>query len=122
MGAMGGVDDIVGELERVIAELTDRHFPLARVRKRSNDAPWITRYFQRLWKRKIQIYKKGGRSDRCWETDRIFQEIIQESREAFIEKMLEEGNSGRSFYLATKKLSIAAFTPQWSAQDLFVGK
>ena len=34
-----GVDAMACNLEEVIAELTDRHFPLARVRKSSNEAP-----------------------------------------------------------------------------------
>ena len=36
--------------------------------------------------------------------------------------MLDEGNTGRSFYAATRKLSSAATTPQWSVKDLFAGK
>ena len=116
------VDRMAGSLEQVVATLTDRHFPLARVRKRSNESPWITRHIRRLWKRKIRLYKKGGRCDRWWETDRQVQKCIQESREAFVERMLEEGNEGSSFYKATRKLASAASVPQWGVQDLFVGK
>ena len=35
---------------------------------------------------------------------------------------MEEGNCGRSFYAATKRLAKAAVVPQWSVKDLFVGK
>ena len=85
------VDALTRKLELVVAKLTDKHFPLARVRKRSNEAPWITRHIRRLWKRKIRLYKKGGRCDKWWDTDRQLQERINESREAFVEKMLEGG-------------------------------
>ena len=52
------VDAMALELRKVIDCLTDRHFPLARVRKRSNELPWITKRIRWLWKKKIRIYKK----------------------------------------------------------------
>lgn len=85
------------ELERVIKHLTDKHFPLARVRKQFNELPWITRHIRRLWKKKIRLYKKGGRCESWWETYRFLQEKIAESRYAFVERMLEEGNTSKSF-------------------------
>ena len=84
LAAAQSVDDMASELERVVGELTDKHFPLARVRKRSNEAPWVTGKIRRLLKRKIRIYKKRGKSDRWWETDRNLQAKIQESRETFV--------------------------------------
>ena len=54
---------MAARLRKVIGELTDRHFPLERVRKRSNESLWITRKFQRRWKRKVRLYKKGGRME-----------------------------------------------------------
>ena len=75
----------------------------------------------RLWKKKIRIYKKEGRSQTWWNVDRIVQEKIESSRVNFVEKMLEEGNCGSSFYTATKKLAKAAVVPQWTVKDLFVG-
>ena len=50
------------ELEEVIGKLTDRHFPLVSVRRRSNEDPWIRKTIRRLWKKKIRIYKKFGKS------------------------------------------------------------
>ena len=50
-------------LEQKIAALADTHFPLRRNRRRSNEDPWITRGIRRLWKKKLIIYKKGGRND-----------------------------------------------------------
>ena len=37
-----------GVLEEVIKTLTDKHFPMVKVRKRSNESPWITRAIRRL--------------------------------------------------------------------------
>lgn len=122
LAAAGSVDEMAGVLERVIADLTDQNFPLVRVRKRSNEAPWITRAIRRLWKKKIRAYKKKGRSQMWWETDRKLQKKIEESRVDFVHTLLEEGNSGRTFYAATKKLSSASQSPQWTVSDLFPGK
>ena len=63
-------------LSEVIVSLTEKHFPLVWVRKRSNESLWI----RKLWRRKIRLCRKGGRSDAWWQTDRIMQEKINESR------------------------------------------
>ena len=81
-------------LKGVIRELTDRHFPLVRVRKRSNEDPWIHHWIWRLWKKKIRIYKKSGRSQAWWDTDSLLQKEISDSKETYVEKMLAQGNSG----------------------------
>ena len=116
------VDDMWGQLEGVIDKLTECHFPLVRVRKRSNESPWITWGIRRLWKKKIRVYKKEGKSQNWWDVDRVLQEKIDKSRAEFVEKILDEGNSGRSFYTTTKSLAKAAVVPQWTVKDLFVGR
>ena len=57
----GYVDDMASELNEVMENLLEKHFPLARIRKRSNESPWITRKIRELWKRKVRLYKRGGR-------------------------------------------------------------
>ena len=116
------VDGMAGVLEDVILKLTDKHFPLVRVRRRSNESPWITKRVRRLWKRKIRLYKKGGKSQLWWNTERKMQVSLSEARSGFVERMLEDGNMGRSFYSTAKKMSSAAPTPQWSVMDLFPGQ
>ena len=88
--------------------LTDIHFPMERTRKRSNEHPWITQSIRRLWKKKIRIYKKGGRSHKWWDVDRRLQKEIEEARDQFVKRLLEDGNAGRSLYSATRKLASAA--------------
>ena len=121
LGLEGDVDKMAAELEEVIEKLTDKHFPLVRVRRRSNEDPWITRSIRRLWKKKIRIYKKFGKSQSWWETDRKLQQEIDESKELFVERMLDDGNRGRPFYAATRKLAAATPTQPWCVSDLFVG-
>ena len=115
------VNAMAAELEGVIAALTERHFPLVRVRGRSNEDPWITRSIRRLWKKKVRIYKKFGKSQSWWETDRKLQSEIRDAKEFFVEKLLEEGNNGRPFYAATRKLAAATPSKPWKVTDLFVG-
>ena len=117
----GDVNEMVDYLQKVVAELSDKHFPLVRLRRRSNELPWITKRIRKLWKRKVRLYKKKGRSDAWWETDRRLQECIEEARCGFVDRMLEDGNRGRSFYAATKKLAVAAPSKQWSVSDMFPG-
>ena len=121
LAATEGVDEMVEGLERAIGVLTEQHFPLARVRRRSNEDPWISRKIRRLWKKKIRAYKQGGKTEKWWRIDSVLQEEIKVAREDFVERLLTDGNSGRSFYAATKKLSAAKSVPTWSVNDLFVG-
>ena len=118
----GSADDMAKTLEETIDHLTNKHFPLARVRKRSNESPWITRRIRRMWKRKIRLYKKKGKSQAWWNTERALQERITEAKENFVERLLEDGNAGRSFYAATRKLATCTTAPQWSVGDLFPGQ
>lgn len=92
-----GVDDMAIELEEKIAELTEKHFPLQRVRRRSNEDLWITRNIRQLWKKKLRIYKKEGRTVEWWATDDKLQIAIETSKENYVEKLLEDGGNSRSF-------------------------
>ena len=114
-------DGMAAVLEEAIAALTERHFPLVRTRRRSNEDPWITRSIRRLWKKKIRIYKKFGKSQSWWETDHKLQEEIRNAKEFFVERLLDDGNNGRPFYAATKKLAAATPTQPWKVTDMFVG-
>ena len=115
------VDGMAETLERKIGELTELHFPLRRLRRRSNEDPWITRRIRRLWKRKLRLYRRNGRCQRWWATDLELQLSIEEAKEAFVGRLLADGNGGRSFYAAARKLSSAASRPDWKVTDLFPG-
>ena len=108
-------------LERTIEVLTDKHFPLVRTRRRSNEPPWITNRIRRLFRRKCRIYKKDGRSQKWWAIDRVMQGLIAESRQEFVDKALEDGNSGKSFYAAAKSLATPGSAQSWTVADLFPG-
>ena len=114
-----GPDAKVAILEKTLSLLTDKHFPRVRVRKRSSEPPWITNRIRKLYKKKCRIYKNGGRTQAWWATDTVLQEEIAESREMFVEKTLEDGTNGKSFYEATKSLAAPGAPPRWKVQDLF---
>ena len=118
----GNVDCMALVLEQKIAELTEKHFPMRRDRRRSNEDPWITRGIRRLWKRKLRIYKKAGRSEAWWDTDARLQRAIDESKEAYVERLLDNGGNSRSFYAATKRLASATNCKEWKVADLFPEK
>ena len=121
-GPQNTPDEMALRLEQKIADLTNYHFPLRRDRRRSNEDPWITRGIRRLWKKKLRIYKKGGRNDAWWATDAVLQNAIAESKEAYVERLLEDGGNSRSFYAATKRLSSATACKEWKVGSLFPGK
>ena len=52
----------------------------------------------------------------------IMQAKIDDSRNCFVERMLEEGSQGRSFYLAARKLASAMPSDKWAVADMFPGK
>ena len=66
--------------------------------QRSNKPPWITNRIRRLGKKKkkCRILKKKG--PLWWSTDKIMQKEIANSRQEYIDKVLKDGNSGKSFY------------------------
>ena len=121
LGDFGEADAMALRLEQKMAELTDKHFPLRRDRRRSNEDPWITRGIRKLWKRKLRIYKKSGRNEAWWHTDDMLQKAIDESKEAYVDRLLEDGGNSRSFYAATKKLATATSCKEWKVSDLFPG-
>ena len=79
------------------------------------------RSIRRLWKKKIRIYKKCGKSQSWWETDRKLQDEITSAKEFFVEKLIEEGGKGRPFYAATRKLAASSSTAPWKVADLYIG-
>lgn len=115
------VDEMAEEFKKELAELTEQHFPLARVRRRSIEDPWINRKIRRLWNKKIREYKRGGKTEKWLRADGALLEEIRTAKEEFVERLLDEGNSGKSFCTATRKLAAAKSKPGWSVMDLFVG-
>ena len=43
----------------------------------------------------MRLYKKSGRCNRWWDTDRRLQAEIEEARNGFFDRLLEEGNGGK---------------------------
>ena len=115
------VDEMTATFEAKVGALTERHFPLARTRKRSTEPPWITKRIKCLWKKKLRIYKRKGKNTAWLNTDHALQEAITEARTGFVDRILEDGNSGRSFYTAVRKLASPSSQSQWAVTDLYPG-
>ena len=69
----------------------------------------------------MRVYKKEGKSAKWWQVNANLQEEIASSKSDFVERLLEEGSGGKSFYAATKELSTSKATQAWTVSDLFVG-
>ena len=119
--ALEDVDEMVRKFEETTARLTDKHFPLKTVRMRDNEHPWITDGIRAKWKKKMRIFKKYGRGAAWKRFDaRLTQHIMDKKRE-FVEKVVSDGNNGKSFHAAIKKLTRPGKAP-WNVTDLFPGK
>ena len=89
--------------------------------RRTNEDPWMTRKIRRLWKKKIRVYRKWGKCEKWHHVDRVLQQEIEEAKAFYVDKLLEDGGNGRSFYSATKKLASATAAAAWTVGNLFVG-
>ena len=117
-----GVDAKVEVFEQAVQILTDKHYPWSRVRKRSNEDPWITPSIRRLWKKKMRLYKRKGKGAGWFLADKSLQEEIEAAKGSYVERLLEQGGNGRSFFAATRNLTRPSSSPQWQVSDLFEDK
>ena len=115
-------DCAVREFERVIASLTDRHFPFKSFRRRSNEKPWITNAIRKKSRRKRRIFRKHGRSEKWRSISRELEEEVRVKREEFVDQTIEKGGQGKDFFAAVKKLSGPGSGSSWSVGDLYPGK
>ena len=114
------VDEMVEELEKRIVSLTDRHFPMVTIRARSNEKPWVTNGIRRRSKKKKRVYREEGRSPRWRGLCEEMEEEIRQKKSAFVDKVLEDGNTGKSYYSAVKNLAGPNGKKSWDVTDLFL--
>ena len=113
-------DDLIAKFEDITGQMTDRLFPLVRVRCRSNEPEWITNGIRKLDHHKRRVYKREGKST-LWHTlQRKFDELLEESKEAYIDKQSQAGP--KAYYRAIKHLSCNGKQSEWDVRDLFPGK
>ena len=111
---------LVENFERILKDLTDRHFPLVKIRCRSNEPPWITNGIRRLARLKRRVYKRENKS-RLWKTlDSRTQELIAASKEKYVDNATAAGP--KAFYSAVKNLAGDGKQANWDVMDLFPGR
>ena len=110
-------DELLGEFNAEIARLTDKHFPLVTIRKRSNEKPWITNGIRRRAKKKKMIYREQGRSQAWRRADARLQAEINLKKQEFVEEVLEA--PPRNYYEAVKQLSGHDPKKTWDVLQLF---
>ena len=112
-------DQAVAKFEDTLAQLTNEHFPVTSVRRRSNEKQWITNAIRRKSKKKRRIFRKRGRSERWRALSVELEKEVQESKEAFVDDIAENGGSGKDFYDAVRRLSGPGGGSTWSVRELF---
>ena len=114
-------DEMVDKLEEVLAHITQKHCPVVTSRRRSNEEGWITNQIRRQSKKKHRLFKRHGRG-RVWREYRDKVRLkIKESRESFIDRMITDGNLGKSYYTAVKSLAGPGGRKHWAVGDIFPG-
>lgn len=66
-------------LQDILDAITERNFPIKKIRRREDDLPWINDTAKAMVKKKDAIYKSEGKSER--------REKQREKTEAYLEKM-----------------------------------
>ena len=114
-------DHLVDQFENYTAALTDELFPLRKVRRRSNEKPWVTDGVRRISRQKKRVYKREGKS-RMWE--RLQEELtakLDHSRSQFVQKARSGGMNTGAYFRAVKQLSDLPDSSPWDVGSLFPG-
>lgn len=84
-----GSNNKADQLQFVLDEMMDRHFPTKTIRRKDSDLPWLNGAALSMIKKKNAIFKSEGKSDR-WELQRLkVEEYLEKRRLAFVKKQRE---------------------------------
>ena len=86
----------------------DKFFPLRKVRKKSTDLPWINRAITKKIKRRMEIYRKEGKSDLWRWMKKSIDEQISGRKKGYMEekkKQLTADDANRSFFRLVKSFN-----------------
>ena len=114
-----GPDSLVLEFTEKVGQLTDKHFPLQTIRRRSNEHPWITNGIRRRAKRKKRLYRQTGRSEAWKRAEESMLREVASKRQQFVDKILNLPS--KNYYAAVKQLAGHDSKKSWSVLDLFPG-
>ena len=114
-----GQDSLVREFTGKIGQMTNRHFPLQTIRRRSNEHPWITNGIRRRAKRKKRLYRRTGRSEAWRRAEESMIREVASKRQQFVDKILNLPS--KSYYAAVRQLAGHDTKKSWSVLDLFPG-
>ena len=115
----GGPDELLAAFEAKMGEMTDRLFPLVKVKQRSSDPPWITNGIRRLSRRKARTYKEQGKSRTWLNMDYKMSQMVHNSKVTFVSNVKKGGTSTRKYFSAVRSLAAAGQKPEWSVSDLY---
>ena len=115
-------DELVAAFEKHTLDEIDRLFPLQTIRCRSNEPPWMTNNIRRLSRLKRRVFRREGKSNLwCRLRDKVLQ-LLASSKSAYVDRAMQSGSTGRSYFNAVKSLSTHSTPREWDLMDLFEGQ
>ena len=116
----GDPNDLVDRFHEWSTAVTNELFPLRRIRKRSNEHPWVTNGVRRVAKMKRRVYRREGKSPLWKRLDEHQERLLEDSKKAYVDKASESGTSTRVFFQTVKKLGKPGEDPNgWGIGDIF---
>ena len=80
-------------------------FPLRTVKKKSTDLPWINRAVRKRIRRRMEVYRKEGRSELWKYLKKQTDEMIRDRKKCYMDRkkrQLTEEDANRSFFRLVK--------------------
>ena len=115
------VDRMTEEFHCILDRFISSCFSWKRVRRKSNDAPWLSDHLRSLIKRRIAIFRSEGRSTRWKRLDKSIRASIESRKAVYFDKETEKlkaAGRNASWYSILSRV-IDDDAPQiWSLSDL----
>lgn len=119
LGQVEDVNAMLAVMVEVMDTLMEKHYPLVKSRRRSNEKPWITNAIRRRSKRKKRLFRKNGRSAKWRRSRDDIQEEVENKKNEYLDSLIEAGNGGKDFFAAVKQMTTVSTKKAWSVMDLF---
>ena len=113
-------------LNDLLQQLYDECIPVRMIRRKSSDAPWMTRKIRRLIRARKRCYKKHGRSARWRQRRDEAEAAIKEAKVKYAEKIkdkIKAAGNNKSFFQMSNMFSANDLPmPRWKIQSMFPGQ
>ena len=118
-------NDMALELQSVLDELMDRHFPTKTVKRKDSDLPWFNDVAKKMTKKKQAIYKSEGKSARWEEITTKLEAYLDKGRQNFLKNQRDKllgPTASKNFFKNVKAFRTAEKPKNFDIMDLRPGK